>query len=68
MLKCKIKGHKLFALTTPHVQIKKFECMNCKKQFTTDGYGKYVSLTPYWEKNHQTFLAYFNEQQQATVV
>lgn len=68
MLRCKIKGHELTELATAHVQIKKYECCHCKKQYTTDGYGRRVSLTPYWEKNHQVFLNYFQKQQQAAAI
>ena len=55
LLKCKIKGHNLTTIDTANVLIKKYECSNCKQQFTINGYGKMVKMNPEWEKNHQLF-------------
>ncbi|GHC45676.1 hypothetical protein [Ulvibacter litoralis] len=52
---CKIKGHKLTTIKKDSILIKEFECINCKKKFTTDGYGKVVKLNSYWEQNNLLF-------------
>lgn len=52
---CKIKGHEFIDLNNESISIKEFECKNCQQKFTTDGYGKIVKLTPYWEQNNLVF-------------
>lgn len=60
-LRCKVNKHDLLPLETLVVEIKKFECRNCKQVFTTNGYGNIVKMDATWEKNHQLFLAYYSK-------
>ncbi len=52
---CKFFGHKLKRNTTNYQTITEYSCQRCKQKFTTDGYGKIVKLTPYWEQNNLLF-------------
>ncbi len=52
---CKIKGHDLVELNNESIVIKEYQCKNCQQKYTTDGYGKMVKLTPYWEQNNLVF-------------
>ena len=42
---CKIFGHKYRITKRYQSNLKEFECANCKKQYTLDGYGHYTPLT-----------------------
>lgn len=57
-IKCKIFGHKLVQLNHDDLLIKEYECVRCKQQFTTDGYGRIVKLSDYWKDNHSLFSKY----------
>ena len=52
---CKVKGHVLIDLQSESLALEEFECKNCRKKFTTNGYGKIVKLTPYWIQNNLVF-------------
>ncbi|TVZ52316.1 hypothetical protein [Dokdonia sp. Hel_I_53] len=43
---CKIFGHKYRITKRYESNMKEFECANCKKQYTLDGFGHYTPLTP----------------------
>lgn len=54
-LGCKLFGHR-YRITKRHEsKLKEFECAQCKKQFTLDGYGHYTPLTPKLRKLNQVF-------------
>ncbi len=54
-LLCKVFGHKLVRNSIDYTSITEYTCQRCKQKFTTDGYGKIVKLTPYWEQNNLLF-------------
>lgn len=60
-LRCKLKGHSLAEIVKAGIHIKEFECSSCKKKFTTDGYGRIVKYTRFWEKNHAFFVRYLEK-------
>lgn len=59
-LGCKLFGHKYRITRRYESQLKEFECAQCKKQFTLDGYGHYTPLTPRLKKLNQTFEHYYS--------
>lgn len=61
LLLCKLNRHSFTNISTENIHIKQFECSNCKKKFTTDGYGRMVELNSYWKKNNQFFEHYFQK-------
>ncbi|MGV6828373.1 MAG: hypothetical protein ACWA45_03135 [Flavobacteriales bacterium] len=60
-LTCKIVGHKLIDIKKENVLLKEYQCKNCKKKFTTDGYGKLVQLNSFWKNNHIIFEKHFQK-------
>jgi hypothetical protein len=60
-LRCKIKGHSLSPVSNQPFHIQEYECTCCKQKFTTDGYGRLVKFTPYWEENHEFFNDHFQK-------
>jgi len=54
-LYCKIRGHELIKINKESILIKEYKCKKCQQEFTIDGYGKIVKLTPYWEQNNLAF-------------
>jgi len=60
-LNCKIQGHTLVKIKSEDVQLKNFECTHCKQEFTTDGYGRVVKLTKFWQENNKLFEDYFKQ-------
>ena len=60
-LLCKIKGHSFEANHTGHFQLEEFTCSRCQQKYTTDGYGKIVRLTKYWEENNLLFQKYYTK-------
>lgn len=59
---CKLKGHKLATIKKENILIKEYECKNCKKKFTTDGYGNIVKLNTYWQQNNLLFEQIFRKE------
>lgn len=62
-LGCKLFGHKYRITRRYESQLKEFECAQCKKQFTLDGYGHYTPLTPKLKKLNQVFENYYSSKQ-----
>lgn len=62
LITCKIKGHKLTPIKKENILIKEYECKNCKKKFTTDGYGHIVKLNTYWQQNNLLFEQVFRKE------
>jgi hypothetical protein len=52
---CKIKGHNLKRLDPSFSLVDEYFCTNCKREFTTDGYGQLVHLNASWKKNNSQF-------------
>jgi len=58
---CKIIGHKYTKNGRDSFHTNDYECKNCKENFTTDGYGTIVKLTPFWKENNLLFEQYAQE-------
>lgn len=58
---CKIFGHKYRITKRYASNLKEFECAQCKKQFTLDGYGHYTPLTPKLKKIHEVFENFYTK-------
>jgi len=58
-LGCKLFGHKYRITKRYESNLKEFECAQCKKQFTLDGYGHYTPLTPKLRKVNEVYNNYF---------
>lgn len=65
LLSCKFKGHSLKQIATDSLYKEEFQCVNCKQQFTTDGYGRMVKLSKYWRENNRYFETVFANQKSA---
>ncbi|MBZ0327653.1 MAG: hypothetical protein K8F54_08630 [Altibacter sp.] len=59
---CKLKGHTYIPIKKEKLLIEEYECLHCKQRYTTDGYGRMVKLTKYWQSNHQFFERHFTKQ------
>ncbi|PKA82763.1 hypothetical protein ATE92_0900 [Ulvibacter sp. MAR_2010_11] len=59
---CKLKGHTFTQIKKAPSSISEYECLHCKQLYTTDGYGRMVKLTKYWQANHQFFEKHFTKQ------
>lgn len=60
---CKLFGHKYRITKRYESQLKEFECAQCMKQFTLDGYGRYTPLTPKLQNLNQVFEQYYTSKQ-----
>ncbi len=58
---CKLRGHSLKRISNGSIYTEELECSTCKRKFTTDGYGRVVKYTEYWEENHAFFRQYLKE-------
>jgi len=58
-LQCKVFGHKYRITKRYESNIKEFECANCKKQFTLDGYGHYTPLTPKLRRINEVYENFY---------
>jgi hypothetical protein len=58
-LQCKVFGHKYRITRRYESNIKEFECANCKKQFTLDGYGHYTPLTPKLRRINEVYENFY---------
>lgn len=58
---CKLFGHKYRITKRYASNLKEFECAQCKKQFTLDGYGHYTPLTPKLKKVNELFENFYSK-------
>lgn len=58
-LGCKIFGHKFRIIKRYESNIKEFECAQCKRQYTLDGYGRYTPLTPKLKRINQVYENFY---------
>lgn len=58
-LSCKIFGHKYRIIKRYESNLKEFECVHCKKQFTLDGYGRFTPLTPKLKKVNEVYESFY---------
>lgn len=56
---CKIFGHKYRITKRYESNLKEFECSNCKKQYTLDGYGHYTPLTPKLRRINEVYEKFY---------
>jgi len=54
-LRCRIIGHQLKVIKKDEILLKEYKCICCQNKFTTDGYGRIVKLSKYWEENNLLF-------------
>lgn len=58
---CKLFGHKYRITKRYASNLKEFECAQCKRQFTLDGYGHYTPLTPKLKKSNEIFENFYSK-------
>ncbi|MEZ4875388.1 MAG: hypothetical protein R2793_08050 [Flavobacteriaceae bacterium] len=54
-LLCRVIGHQLKVVKKDKILLEEYTCTCCQKKFTTDGYGRIVRLSKYWEENNLLF-------------
>lgn len=67
LFSCKLTGHTLKEISNTTIYTKEFECVKCKQQYTTDGYGKLVRLTQYWKENNKYFSSFSKNEAKITL-
>lgn len=60
-LTCKIFGHKYRITKRYESNIKEFECVQCKKQYTLDAYGKYTPLTDRLKSINEMYESFYSK-------
>ncbi len=58
---CKLFGHRYRITKRYQSNLKEFECAQCKKQFTLDGYGHYTPLTPKIKRVNEVFESFYTK-------
>lgn len=56
---CKLFGHKYRITKRYESNLKEFECSQCKKQYTLDGYGHYTPLTPKLRRINEVYEEFY---------
>jgi len=62
-MSCKLFGHKYRIIKRYASNIKEFECIHCKKQYTLDGYGHYTPLTPRLKRINEMYENFYIRKQ-----